>query len=458
MRLWSVLLPLLAVGGLEAADWPQLQGNPQRTGYTTDSPRPPYGIAWSHNFANDDEKVYAQCQPVVYQDRVYVGTKMGSLYCFRARDGKVLWKGKQAAGPILNAAACADGKVVFSCLDGFVRALDAAAGEPAWGFNGGIHGFNAAPCLADRKVFIGSRQGVFYCLELATGKALWQRDMGSYIQCSAAWNDGRVYFGTEDLVLHCLDAANGNELWKSDRLYGVSFKNLFPVVHGSKVVARTYCNDNTILMPCSVGEIQAARAQGKFVDVPAEVSDAFAESLRARPTQQSLFVFDEKTGRMPYIACHNRGGTNGGVAAAPCVDADGNWYIALAGAWGKGGTGLVFASIDPTAGRFGKYVYAKGNPDEQESFSVGGDRLFVSEQEDGGAGVNCVINLKSAEVIRVGASGSFLGPLGYDAEEAGGHAYAISGDRFYHVAFHILACRKGPVATNAARGRRKSRP
>jgi len=448
-----LVLPLLATGMLPAADWPQRQGNAQHTGYTTDSPRPPYGIAWTYYFPDDDEKVHAQCQPIIYQNRVYVGTKMGSLYCFDADTGKVAWKWKQAKGPILNAAACADGKVVFSCLDGFVRALEAASGKPVWESSGGIHGFSTAPCIADGKVFIGSREGVFYCLSLATGETLWKRNMGSYIECSAAWNDGRVFFGTEDLVFRCLDASDGKELWKSRRLYGVSFKNLFPVVHGGKVVARTYCADNPILMPSAPAEMQAARAQGKFADVPADVSDMFIRSLQARPTQQCFFVFDEKTGKEPYIACHNRGGTNGGLAAPPCVDANGNWYIALAGDWSRGKTGLVFATIDPETGRFGKYIHARGNPDEQENFSVGGNMLFISEQEDGGAGVHCAFDLRTAKQLGIPGSGGWLGPLGYDAEEAGGHAYAISGDRFYHVSFHTLACRKGPVETQSPRKR-----
>ena len=87
-----VLLAFAALVGAAAsgADWPQRQGNPQHTGYTTDSPRPPYKLAWKHYFPEDDQKVHPQVQPVIRGGRVFVGTKQGRLYCLDAAEGKVL--------------------------------------------------------------------------------------------------------------------------------------------------------------------------------------------------------------------------------------------------------------------------------------------------------------------------------------------------------------------------------
>lgn len=448
-----------------AADWPQLQGNPQRTGYTADSPQPvettrprggpkfsSYTLRWTHYFGDDEQKVHPQAQPIVYDDRVFVGTKQGCLYCFDAADGAVLWKWSGAQGPILNTAAAADGRVLFSCLDGKVRALDAKTGELLWTFDGGIHGFCSAPCLAEGKAFLGSRAGVFYCLDQATGNVVWERKMNRYIFCSAAWNDGRVFFGTEDMIFHCLDAENGGELWTSEKLYGFTFKESFPMVHGGRVVARTFSRTHAFGVPAGRALIEDASARGEFAAVPPETSDLLLAHLRENPHEQSMYVFDEKTGAVPFMVCHNMGGTNGGPAATPCVDADGNWHIAVtcdpnAEKWW---TGMIFVSINPDNGRFGRFLWTAGskngngaNPDEQENFSVGGNILFVSQQEQGEAGHWCAFDLAAPKEIAIPRAMGFNEGVNYNQQEAGGHAFAISGRRFYHIAFHCLGCWEG---------------
>lgn len=449
MRLLTFVLVLPACATAYAADWPQRQGNPQRTGYTADSPKPPYKLAWKHYFPEDEEKVHPQVQPVIYQGKVFVGTKQGSLYCFDAASGKVLWKLKEAKGPILHTAACAQGRVVFSCLDGFVRALDVADGKLLWAFDGGRHGFNTAPCLADGKVFLGSRAGVFYCLDQGMGKPVWKRDMGAFIFNTAAWNEGRVFFGTEDMVLHCLDAKTGNDIWKSPRLYGASLLYYYPVVSGGKVVVRTMSMDKEPYVPVSRKLIEEAAANGKFAKVPEETKQAVLSDFKKNPHHQNFFVFDEKTGAAPYVVCHNHGGTNEGFAAPPCMDAQGLWPVALSagGREPSGWTWMVFARGDPQNGRFVDFVWHPKtkacNPDEQEDFSVGGNILFVAEQEEGEAGLWCAFDLDKAEPIAIPQSMPWDRGLQYNAQMCGGHAMAISGRRFYHIAFHCLGCWEG---------------
>jgi len=439
----------LCFGFAHGADWPQRQGNPQRTGYTKDCPRPPYKLAWKHYFPDDEEKVHPQAQPIIYQGRVFVGTRGGRLYCFDAAKGEVLWKWQGAKGPVLHTAGCDDGRVFFSCLDGFVRALDVADGGLLWAFDGGRHGFNTAPCLAEGKLFIGSRAGVFYCLDQKTGKPDWQRDMGAFIFNTAAWNDHRVFFGTEDTVLHCLDARTGAELWKSNRLYGVSFRHYHPVVSAGKVVIRSMSMDRALGIPVDKRPIEEAAARGRFAKVPDQISDRVLADLRKSPHHQDFFVFDEKTGAVPYLACHNHGGTNEGFSSPPCVDGQGYWPIALTagGREPRGWTWMIFARIDSRTGQFVDFVWGPKtkpcNPDEQEDFSVGGHILFVAEQEEGEAGLWCAFDLEKAQQIRIPTSMPWNRGLQYNAQMCGGHAFAISGNRFYHIAFHCLGCWEG---------------
>src|SRR4051812_46799217 len=63
----AALLSLACLPGW-SQDWPQLQGNPQRSGYTPDTVKPPFAVAWRHVFA--PERVSPFVQAVVSQGRV----------------------------------------------------------------------------------------------------------------------------------------------------------------------------------------------------------------------------------------------------------------------------------------------------------------------------------------------------------------------------------------------------
>ena len=200
--LFVLVLLWRSVGG--ASEWPQLQHDPQRTGYTPETVRPPFKVAWYRNFP--PERVSRQVQAVVYAGKVFVGTKSGNLYALGARDGKEAWK-FPAGGAILHTAACADGKVVVAALDGVVYAVRADTGELAWKFKGEEGtGFSTAPLLADRRVFVGQRGGVCYALNLKDGALSWRFEAGAPIFNSAAFDGGQVFFCDESLHVHCLDA------------------------------------------------------------------------------------------------------------------------------------------------------------------------------------------------------------------------------------------------------------
>lgn len=89
--------------------------------------------------------------PVAYQDKVYVASDDGCLYCLMARDGKLKWKfrggpsGRRLIGnqrlistwPARGGPVAADGRVYFAVgvwpfMGTFIYALDAERGSVAW--------------------------------------------------------------------------------------------------------------------------------------------------------------------------------------------------------------------------------------------------------------------------------------------------------------------------------------
>jgi outer membrane protein assembly factor BamB len=362
--------------------------------------------------------------------------------------GKKEWTW-ETAGPIVNSVGCAEGLVIFGSLDGRVYALKIADGSQAWQFDGGIRGFCTAPCIADGKVFMGARDGRFYCLDAKTGRQIWAIETGGFVWHTAAYADGRVFFGNEQLKILCLDAKDGRRLWQSERLYGFTLRDGHAFVDRGKVVVRTWSAiDDTDLRIDKAG-IQAAADAGKYLTIPAALQDKALESLRREPElRQELYVLDAQTGKQLYMPVHSgRVSTVDGPAFSVCRDGPGNWYLpiyagTIAAPWGST---MAFARMDPTTGRLRELMWTpKCKPasnDEAHALSVAGDILYVSEQEEGEAGIFCAFDLNKPLKIEIPIP-NMNWDMEYNAQPLA-NPIAIAGERFYRITNHTLRCWTG---------------
>jgi outer membrane protein assembly factor BamB len=71
----------------------------------------------------------------------------------------------------------------------------------------------ASPAASEDRVFVGSRGGVLYALERASGELLWKAAVGS-MSAKPLVDRGRIYVGNDDGYLICIDAQDGGELWR----------------------------------------------------------------------------------------------------------------------------------------------------------------------------------------------------------------------------------------------------
>lgn len=127
-------------------------------------------------------------------------------------DGKALTLGHQDGKDVLTCYAAADGSVLWTHSYEEPLADNAYKGGP-----------NITPTVVDGKVFWYSRQGLSFCLELASGKEIWQRQL----QYEEALNPPRWGFTGaplpvgDSLILNmgeagmAIDRATGTTLWKN---------------------------------------------------------------------------------------------------------------------------------------------------------------------------------------------------------------------------------------------------
>jgi outer membrane protein assembly factor BamB len=171
---------------------------------------------------------YYGSSPVVHGDLVFAGAPDGVLYAFDRFSGSVKWRGR-TEGRIHSSPAVGSGIVVVGSFDGSVYAFDLVSGARRWRFDTTGRGFEseqfgfdrrsivASPALTDSTVFIGSRDGHLYAIDLRQGTERWRvsHDGGSWSIASPGVDDSLVYDASSDArFVHALRASTGERLWR----------------------------------------------------------------------------------------------------------------------------------------------------------------------------------------------------------------------------------------------------
>lgn len=398
-----------------AADWPQLQGNAARTGWTPDSPAPPFEIAYRLTF---DPEPLGLVQPILYKDAMYVPTKWGRLYALDPATGARLWAAENL-GAILCTAAAADGLVYTANLDGQLAATHAEGGAETWRADlGGA--ISATPCAHRARVYVGTRRGDFCCVNGQTGAIAWRRPLGHFVWAGAAADADRVYIVTDgDIHVFCLDADTGEVLWRSPKLPGVFARDFCPVVTAGRVFVRVLpadcIADASLVKPYSLWERDRAvflryydeLREGKLPEDFKAANRAMVATRAEMPWRRTLFAFDAATGAEPYI-CGEYHALAGWLMPCPpgAIDSTGMMQAAVPFPWPRLG------QIDPETGQIARIPVGPllepqgnavvpdglgGNNDESHASSSGGDRVYWVHFSLG-ANSMCVFDVKTREM------------------------------------------------------------
>jgi outer membrane protein assembly factor BamB len=152
--------------------------------------------------------------PAMGYGLVAIGTAKGELVLYSQADGSEKWRASLGA-PVLAAPAIAADRVVALAGDGVVHALALADGAVRWTYNTSVPPLtlntNAAPLLADDRVYIATSGGKLIRLDPETGAAEWE--------VRIATNSGRS-------ELERMNDVVGNLLRVGEReLYSVGFQS-----------------------------------------------------------------------------------------------------------------------------------------------------------------------------------------------------------------------------------------
>jgi len=168
--------------------------------------------------------LYISC--FVYDRSMARSEQNGWLVALDMRTGRELWRHAAAPGMLSSPVGCEiDGRftVFLAARRGLLQAFDVSAGPPrrTWHYQM-PHEVLGSPAVdadpAGPKVFLGSKFGNLIALDARTGREIWKRMAGNWIDNSACVGEvagvRAVFAGSHDYNVWAFRAGDGQVLWK----------------------------------------------------------------------------------------------------------------------------------------------------------------------------------------------------------------------------------------------------
>jgi len=252
-----------------ASDWPQLQRDAARTGYSPDEVAPPYrarwlwfGTAgtlrnrlaapgregWTNDLVSGPGRSYpmparvsftlaGMMQPIVHRGHVFVASQEGTVFAIHEDDGTTAWEAPLPGGSIATGAAAGE-VVAFASVHGTIQGYRVTDGTVRWTVPTG-RSITGAPGVLGDRLYVANHGGWVYALEVSTGRILWRSErLGGAAQGSLAATADAVYVGVEDVCCYKLNAADGR-IEARRQVFGQSFRLEWPVIYADRVWLRT---------------------------------------------------------------------------------------------------------------------------------------------------------------------------------------------------------------------------
>jgi outer membrane protein assembly factor BamB len=196
--------------------------------------------------------------PIVFDGRVYALDADGTVSAFSLSGGSALWRASLAPTPEATQTASFSASSLFSL-----------GGSDGGAYGGGIAADSGT-------IFAASGYGAVVALEPASGKRLWEKNLGAPVRASPTAAGGRVFIVTTEGRFFCLSATDGAELWSVRGLpqQASLTLNVSPAVE-----------DDIVVVPYPTGDLVAL----KIADGTAVWSENLA---RSRTTSQLASMSD----------------------------------------------------------------------------------------------------------------------------------------------------------------------
>jgi outer membrane protein assembly factor BamB/tRNA A-37 threonylcarbamoyl transferase component Bud32 len=281
-------------------NWPTLNGNATRNGFSPESVAPPFTLRWKVAAGE-----WALASPVVANGVVYVaaagaaegpatgtgGGDRGHLVAYDASHGQERWR-RRFPRELTLTPVVVGGERLLVPVDRELVCLAVEDGAPCWSYPGRAR-LTASPAVWEHNVYFGDEAGAVCALHWASGNLVWSTEVeGGVYTAPAVWKD-RLFVGTVRNRLVCLSARDGTEYWQY--VAGAEVTS-GPSLHGNLVLFgaadhRVYC-----LLQSSGRLLWEFETQGEVHSTPALVGEAAIFGSR----DGSLYCVELRTGSLRW--------------------------------------------------------------------------------------------------------------------------------------------------------------
>jgi outer membrane protein assembly factor BamB len=182
--------------------------------------------------------------PAIYEGVAVFGGCDGLLHQVRVKDGSLVSR-KEVASYIAGSVAVDRGITYVGDYDGKFTCMELSSGKELWNFQDDATDlpFIASPSLSDDRVFIGSRDRHVYAFDKKSGRLAWKVNAGGRVDASPVLVRGELIIATMRGDLLIMDAADGRTRWSYELGSGVTGN---PAVIDGYIIAgaedgRIYC-------------------------------------------------------------------------------------------------------------------------------------------------------------------------------------------------------------------------
>ncbi|MDP6157120.1 MAG: PQQ-binding-like beta-propeller repeat protein [Candidatus Thermoplasmatota archaeon] len=205
---------------------------------------------------------------------------------------ELLWKFKTEGG-IESSPAVVGEKIYFGSKDGSIYCLDAQTGIEKWAFPTGGD-ISSSPLVANGKLYVGSGDKKLYCINGEYGIEQWNFSADRGIMSSPKLYKDKLYFGADDGNIYSIHENNGTEAWN------------FSISQGGSVWSTPAIKDNLLYIGDSSGRLVCLDAKsGEFIyDIPTD-GDIYSsvmisgdDILFSSGIDRSLYRYNGKTGQL----------------------------------------------------------------------------------------------------------------------------------------------------------------
>lgn len=240
--------------------------------------------------------------PLVLEKSVIQGNAIDGIVAYDRQNGSQLWRLNIENG-VEGGAQVVGENLYFGAGDGLFYCVNVNTGKVLWTFPVRAETL-AAPTVENGVVYVLNGADVVFALDAATGKQLWlyNRQVTGNFSIRASTrpvvSGESLFVGFSDGFIVALKKRDGGLLWEKKIGTAPRFRDVdsTPVVDGDSLYVASY--DGTLYsLNASSGDVNWQLEEGAYVPVTLG-SGAFSDRLYYSTASSRILVLDKKSGKL----------------------------------------------------------------------------------------------------------------------------------------------------------------